>query len=393
MSASLPAHETCILHGQSCWLLRNDTVELAVTELGGHMADVRFGRADDRPVVPYYVSPWQEEGLTAFGAPVLAPLRGDFFCLPFGGNGTPFRGERHPPHGETAGSRWTLDGAVERGPLRSLNLSLRTQVRPGVVRRELQVVEGHPAVYSRTLIEGFAGPAPFAHHAILAAPRTEGALRIAVRPFRLGLVCPHVFSNPLQREYQALEPGAEFADLARVPAWRKGEPEADCSAFPARRGFADLLGTFADPADAREPDWVTALNVEENWLWFAFKDAATMPGRAYWLENHGRHGEPWNGRNACIGLEDGCMYFDAGLAESVADNAVSRRGIPTCRELDGSVPFGVYYVQGAVRVPAGFERVTAVHFEADAVEFESVGGARVRAAVRTGFVFDGRAVG
>ena len=90
-----------------------------------------------------------------------------------------------------------------------------------------------------------------------------------MRPFRLGLVCPHVFSNPLQREYQALEPGAEFADLARVPAWRKGEPAADCSVFPARRGFADLLGTFADPADAREPDWVTAVNAEEGWLWFA----------------------------------------------------------------------------------------------------------------------------
>lgn len=383
--------ETRTLHAQPSWVIRTDQVELAVTHLGAHMAGVSFYRGDSAVVAPYYISPWQGEGLDLSAAPVLAPLRGDFFCLPFGGNGTPWRGERHPPHGETAGSAWTLDGAVREGNVTSLNLSLETQVRPGKVRRELQLVDGQNVIYSRTLIEGFAGQTPLAHHATLAAPAKEGALKISSRPFKLGLVCPHVFSQPQNGEYQTLQPAAEFTDLAQVPSLFKGQPDADCSAFPARRGFADFVGTFNDPADNREPDWVAAVNTEENWLWFALKDPAVMPARMYWMENHGRHGSPWKGRNACIGIEDGCMYYDVGLAESVGENAVNRRGIPTCHDLPGNRPFPVYYIQGVVKVPAGFGKVASVNFAADAVEFVATTGQRVSAPVRTAFVYDGRA--
>lgn len=384
--------EVRTLHGQPSWLLRNTTVEFAVTHLGAHLADASFGLQSGRPVSPYYVSPWQEEGL-ALPAPVLVPLRGDFFCLPFGGNGTPYQGECHPPHGETVGSPWTLDSVVQAGLVQTMTVSLQTQVRPGRVSRELSLVEGHHAVYERTVIEGFAGPTPFAHHAILASPTQDGAMRITARPFKFGLVCPHVFSDPARCEYQALQPGAEFSDLAHVPSWRKGEPDADCSVYPARRGFADLIGTFTDPADNKEPDWVTAVNVEAGWLWFAFKDAAVMPSRVHWMENYGRHGSPWNGRNSCIGLEDGCMYFDAGLAEAVADNVVNRRGIPTARTLTNERPLEVFYVQGAVPIPAEFDRVATVRFQANQVEFVASSGSTVTTPLRASFVFDGRLPG
>lgn len=75
--------ETRRIHSQPSWLIRNDEVELAVTQLGGHMAPVTFYRASRRPVQPYYISPWQDERVRV-PAPVLRPLRGDFFCLPFG---------------------------------------------------------------------------------------------------------------------------------------------------------------------------------------------------------------------------------------------------------------------------------------------------------------------
>ncbi|MFW5807163.1 MAG: hypothetical protein ACOCWU_05795 [Spirochaetota bacterium] len=47
------------------------------------MARVQFDRHTDSPFDPYYVSPWQNEGL-ALDEPVLQTLRGDFFCMPFG---------------------------------------------------------------------------------------------------------------------------------------------------------------------------------------------------------------------------------------------------------------------------------------------------------------------
>ena len=87
------------------------------------MAPVTFLRDSGKPVQPYHVSPWQNEGLKDFPAPVLASLRGDWFCIPFGGNGAEFRGEKHPPHGEVAGSEWALVDSKRSGTTTTLVLA------------------------------------------------------------------------------------------------------------------------------------------------------------------------------------------------------------------------------------------------------------------------------
>ena len=85
------------IFGERSWVIGNDQVELAVTMRGGHMAPVTFFRGAEAPVQPYYISPWQGTR-TRTGVAVLDMLRGDFFCMPFGG-GEPYRGENHPAHG------------------------------------------------------------------------------------------------------------------------------------------------------------------------------------------------------------------------------------------------------------------------------------------------------
>ncbi|MFM7213961.1 MAG: hypothetical protein ACKO3H_03675, partial [Verrucomicrobiota bacterium] len=77
---------------QPSWILATPQIELALTRLGGHMAPVTFYRDTDHPVQPYHITPWQGEKHD-YPVPVLAPLRGDFFCLPFGGNDTAVNGE------------------------------------------------------------------------------------------------------------------------------------------------------------------------------------------------------------------------------------------------------------------------------------------------------------
>jgi hypothetical protein len=375
------------IHSQVSWLIRNDEVELAVTRLGGHMAPVTFYRGSRQPIQPYYLSPWQDERVQA-PVPVLAPLRGDFFCLPFGGNQQPFRGERHPPHGETSGGLWQLEGATAQGPVSTLALRFKSRARRGIVRRELSLVSGHNVVYSRIVIEGFAGPTPFAHHAILALPRREGALRLSSSPFRFGRTYPTLLSSPAAGEYQYLAIDSEFHDLAKVASIFRREPPADCTAFPARRGFCDIVQTFEQPprGGGVAPSWVAAVNTESRWLWFAFKDPRVMPGRVLWMENGGRHGPPWNGRNACLGIEDGCMNFDLGLAASCRPNPINRRGIPTCVELSDEQPFEIRYLQGVARVPSGFDRVRAVQFGPGAAAFCSASGKRLTVKVAPGFV-------
>ena len=166
------------LHGQPSYVVASPQVEVAVTRLGGQMAPVTFYRDTDRPVQPYYISPWQAEPAAEMPAPVLVPLRGDFFCLPFGGNAETVAGEKHPPHGEVAGSAWQAVSVERRGNRSTLTLAIETRARAGRVTKEVSLVDGQNVVYTRHVVEGFTGRAPVGHHAILALPEEEGTVRI-----------------------------------------------------------------------------------------------------------------------------------------------------------------------------------------------------------------------
>ena len=375
------------VHSQPSAILATKDVEVAVTTRGGHMAPVTFFRSSDRPVQPYSVSPWQDEAPLPMPAPVLVTLRGDFFCMPFGGNSAEVAGEKHPPHGEIVGELWEVVGTKQAGDVSTLTMEIDTKVRKGRVIKELSLVDGQNAVYSRHTIEGFAGRAPLGHHATLAMPEKEGAVRIATSPIRFGMTCPGVFSDPKQREYQALLPGAKWTDLAKVPVAWKGAADADLTRLPGRYGYADLVQLVNESSEKTGgPAWTTATFADEGYLWFALKDPAVLTTTVFWMENHGRHGHPWNGRNNCLGIEDATAFFADGLAASVSDNLLSKEGIATAVTLTADKPTTVNYIQGVVRIPEGFENVKTLEFAPGEVTFVSTTGQRVTAPVRHEFL-------
>ena len=378
------------VHSQPSAILATKDVEVAVTTRGGHMAPVTFFRSSDRPVQPYAVSPWQDEAPLPMPAPVLVTLRGDFFCMPFGGNSAEVAGEKHPPHGEIVGEPWEVIGTKQAGDVSTLTMEIDTKVRKGRVIKELSLVDGQNAVYSRHTIEGFAGRAPLGHHATLAMPEKEGAVRIATSPIRFGMTCPGVFSDPKQQEYQALLPGAKWTDLAKVPVAWKGAADADLTRLPGRYGYADLVQLVNESSEKTGgPAWTTATFSADGYLWFALKDPAVLTTTVFWMENHGRHGHPWNGRNNCLGLEDVTAFFADGLAASVGDNLLSKKGIATAVTLTADKPTTVNYIQGVVRIPEGFENVKTLEFAPGEVTFVSTTGKRVTAPVRHEFLATG----
>jgi hypothetical protein len=192
------------IDSQPSWILESPQVRLAVTKVGGQMAPVTFLRDSGKPVQPYHVSPWQNEGLQDLPAPVLTALRGDWFCLPFGGNGDEYRHEKHPPHGEVAGAEWSYVDTKHDGGRHTLVLAFEPQARKGKIVKELTLVDGHNAVYSRHVVTGFAGPAPCGHHATLAMPDEPGVFRVSTSPIDFGMTNPSRFSDPTKREYQSL---------------------------------------------------------------------------------------------------------------------------------------------------------------------------------------------
>jgi hypothetical protein len=377
--------------GQPSYILQSEQVEVAVTQLGGHMAPVTFYRDSRRPIQPYHISPWQTEKSAPMPAAVLAPLRGDFFCLPFGGNSEAVGGETHPAHGEVATAPWRFVGTKKAGDVRTMSMEMETKVRAGHVLKEISLVDGQDAVYSRHLIKGFAGRVPLGHHATLAMPEQEGAVRIATSAIRFGMTCSTLFSDPRNREYQALLPGAKWSDLTKVPTAWKNAPDADLSRMPGRQGFADLVQLISEPWEKLGgPAWTTATVQEEGYLWFALRDPAVLNATVMWMENRGRHGHPWNGRNNCLGLEDVTAFFAEGLGPATRDNALTQAGAATTIELRAGQPTAVNYIQGVVKIPPGFENVKSVRFAPGKVTFVSVHGGEVTASVRHEFLKTGQ---
>lgn len=378
---------TKTIASQPSWVVRSKNIELVLTQLGGHMAPVTFYRNTARPVQPYYISPWANEGLKIYD-PVLVPLRGDFFCMPFGANAAPFGKEQYVCHGEPATRKWRLVDVSSCGKVTSLTVALKARIRPGEFAKTLSLVDGQNVVYSRDLLEGFSGKMSLGHHATLALPDEPGAVKVSTSKFALGMTNPTPTGDPAQGQYQSFALGGKFTDLTRVPLNRKDTPTDDCSAFPVRNGFDDLLAVFKKRSPT--PAWTAAVDTAKRFLWFSLKDPAVLPATVFWISNRGHHGPPMSGRNLCLGIEDVCGFFAEGLAPSVKPNVVSRAGFATTVALSPKCPTAINYIQGVVKVPTGFDRVKSAQFTPGKVTFLGARRKRVPASVRWEFLQTGR---
>ena len=382
--------------GRPSWVVETKNISLAVTQLGGHMAPVSFYTDTERSVQPYYISPWQEEHGHDIDVPVLVPLRGDLFCMPFGDNNS-YRGEEHTAHGETATGKWHYEQLDEDGDETIVTLFMETgkeadkKGRPSMVTKQFRLIDGQNVLYIKHTLEGFTGPMSLGHHATLAVPEQEGSMRIATSPFRFGLTNPRPKDCfAADREYYSIAPDEAFTDLGRVPTVWKEVPYTDCSRFPARKGFMDVIGVYSDRTGNAPPEslaWTAAAIPSKRYLWFSLKDASVLPATVFWMANGGRHAPPWNGRNRCLGLEDVCSYLAEGLAPSAARNPVSERGIPTIIELTPKQETVINYIQGVVKIPESFDRVADIRFEEGKAVFTAVSGESVETAVDWQFLF------
>lgn len=360
------------MYGQPSWHLVNDAVELWITRAGGHTGPIRF-QAGGRSFEPMSVAPWALEHHPD-QPQMLRSLRGDFFCMPFGGGSELYNGEAHPPHGQTANCDWNFDEIVSRGEETAISLSIQTTQRPGKVRKIIAMRTGQPVVYSRHIISDASGPMTLGHHAMLRFA-TPGL--VATSAFVFGQVIPAAFEDPAQGGYQALKEGAIFDRLDQVPM-KNGET-ADLTVYPARAGFEDMTQIFADPS--LDFAWTAVTFPQEHYLWFALKDPRVLTSTAFWFSNGGRHYAPWNSRHrAVLGMEEITSYFGKGIAVSAGENPASSRGLITHVELDPQRPVVVNYLFGVTTIPDGFGRVDRIVRTADGIVIHS-GSQSVEAAI------------
>lgn len=305
---------------------------------------------------------------------LLRSLRGDFFCCPFGGNATPWRGERHPPHGETANALWRWESSTRNGVKATLHTSLETTVRKGRVDKFVTLIDDHAAIYSRHVITGMGGQVSAGHHAMLKFPSAAGSGVISTSRFVRGQVLPGAFEMPENRGYQSLRPGATFRSLKRVPRLEGGY--ADLTRYPARRGYDDLAMLTAEARQSFA--WSAVTFPTEGHTWFALRDPRVLRHTVLWLSNGGRHYPPWNGRHTDVmGIEDITGYFHQGLAESTRPNPLTRQGIPTALRLSAKHPTTVSTIMAMSAIPQGFDRIVAIMPVGNGVDLVSASRRRV----------------
>lgn len=344
------------IKGLPSWRVRSSTVSAYVTRQAGHLAPVTFDRKG-RKIEPFGIAPWATEK-TPKGLPhLLTSLRGDFFCLPFGGNALPFGKEKHPPHGQTANDQWSLVGLDEKKDRHTLTLRMKTTARPGVVDKNITLIDGHNALYCRHTVLNMSGKMSYGHHAIVQFPDSEGSGEYSHSPIKFGRTAPAPVEDPASGGYSILKIDQRFASLNKVPLATGGF--TDLTVYPARRGYEDIATIVNRPTGPFA--WNAVTFARQRYVLFTLKDPAVLPQTVLWISNGGRHYAPWNGRHVNImGIEDVCSYFHYGLAESARPNALTKAGSKTCVSLNPKRPLVVNYIMGIAKIPAGFDRVKTI---------------------------------
>ena len=347
-----------------------------MTTTGGQIGPVKF-RIGRQVIEPFHTAPWCDRPEAKKLIPLLRELRGDFFCAPFGA-GPGWRGEVHPPHGETANADWTVtSSAPER-----LVAVLKTRVRPGKITKTIEARPSETNLYQTHLFEGFQGGMCFGHHAMLDFNRNGPGVLSTSKP-RLAQVLPVPFENPAQGGYCSLKQGAWLRRLDRVPMADGGQ--TDLTRFPAREGFEDLV--MIHHKDADDFAWAAVVFPGKKFVWFSLKNPAHLASTVLWHSNGGRHYAPWNGRHrGVLGVEDVTAYFHLGLGASLAKNPWNEQGVPTSLHFTRGKPVRIPYIMGVAALPDGFDAVRSIRRTETGIRLQSASGRRIEHAVDTSFI-------
>lgn len=348
-----------IVYGKKSYVISNKNIELSITKQGGHMAPVVFYRDTGNPVIPYFISPWQSETEEP-QEPNLKPLRGDFFCMPCGLPNA-FRDEGFMVHGETASENWYFEDILEENDSTQLILRMDTKLRKGTVRKIIKLIEKSNVIYLTHELSGFEGSFSLGHHATLKIPEKTGSVLISTSPVKFGYTQPrNEFKFENNGEYYFLQSSRKFYSIKSVPTIWKDKPYINCSEHPLTDGFMGLIQLYNE--ESIKPAWVAAYYPDSNFVWFALKNPSVLTTTVLWMENRGRHAEPWSGRTRCLGVEDNCVAIGDDDLNAELRSDLDNNGIRYNHILDKNHKMTINYIEGVQKVPSEFGEVKNIIF-------------------------------
>ncbi len=294
--------------------------DATVRAVGGMIAPVHFDLGNGQVISPLHVAPWADTP-GADWPPLLAGLRGEWPCLPFGPAHVPdelpagWHG-RQPEdqwdHGYCANHAWHL---VESS---SALLSIAIDLPPGdPVARLERTIRPHadsPSIEVELVIHPRrAALIPFALHPTFVMP-ADGVEIVGG-----GYASVHTYPMPTEPGVSRLRPNSTAASLRELPL--NGSETLDVTRLPLPFKTEELLQIAGckPPFVLRYPGQQAEVLLD----W----DAAQLPDALLWISNGGRGHAPWSGSHYALGIEPCNSCFDLSrVALPAVEHPLAKRG-------------------------------------------------------------------
>jgi hypothetical protein len=364
--------------GQPSYTLTNRHTDLRVSVQAGQLTAVFTAGA--KQASPFWVAPWWKEPCREEDPWIVRMLRGDFFCLPFGGNAEPWEGRSCALHGNTANECWEMVSRSEADGA----LSLRMEYGAGEVVKTLRLEPGAPVIYQSHRVSCLGARMPVGHHPTLWCGDSPGAAFVDMSEPIAGFTLPAPVGTPETQGYALLASGTRITDRRRVPTVYG--TVADLTRYPIRRGHEDGVQYICDQ---KKPFCFTAVSFpSRGFVYFQLKDPRVLCSTVFWMCDGGRYGAPFSGRaTGVLGAEEVTGCFFSGLKESVQENALSREGFRTHLDFPAAAAVDVRFIMGVAPIGADFAGVQDITAkDASTVTIRGRGGEKIDVACRADFL-------
>jgi hypothetical protein len=315
----------------------------SVNALGAMIGPAVFLLPDGRQVSPFHVAPWFDEPDAQAPGGLLAGLRGEWPCVPFG---YPLPDPDYPApwqavmnddealpdvHGFGSNNDWQFD---DRSSAREIVMSI-AYPEDHDVERLVRIVRPDPAAAALDFelhVHARRDCAmPMALHGCFALPVSVGGATLEPGSFDQGWTHP----GTVEAGAALFAPNQRFSDLTKVPG-RDGETK-NATRLPLTQKVEELLQLNGVDGSFSLRNEAGGYRMRFTW------DAETLPSVLLWYSNYGRDAAPWSSRHLCIGIEPTCSAFGLSPSTSRADNPMSLAGTPTAVTLSADTPLKISY--------------------------------------------------
>ncbi len=338
---------------QQSYALNSDVADAKISVCGGHItADFDL---DGKKVNPYFIAPWWNEANNDLIGSCEYPLRGIFFCFPFGMS-KPYQGIERPCHGFPPTRNWEFEKLDSNGDSKTIELSINIPEENADIKQRVTVRNGHTALYISNSVKGASGRYPVGYHPTLKIPCELGNSILDMSEYKECLTSPTHIDLPENGGYCSLPTDYVIEDETNVPTVYGNN--VNLKRQPFIKGFDDIYMYVFD--SSHDFDYAAMSVPSEGYLYYQLKNPVQLSNSMIWTSYCGRHYPKWNSRvNGCLEIGAGTNYFFYGLTGALTDDPLTKRGYTMFHEFDGSER-EYKLISGVVKIPSDYKGVASI---------------------------------